>query len=262
MVPARKKLFRLRLIEKSGCDWIEWIDYTKSRWKWFHCRRTGKKNLDFPLLIGGATTSKAHTAVKISPKQYSNTVVPWMTLPELLGVVSSYWITINPMLMLWKSEKIMMNSVKNFWIVKLLIKNMFDCRSSWRNSKSIGKMKLYQHRKIRNHYYRRPKFGWIGWFIDWSPFLEAGKLFGKFPDILTDNVVGEQATILFNEAQKMLKKSWKKRVSKRRVFWNFPWECRWTRMIFWFWWKSECDFDFQELFVSKHKNSKAKNILL
>jgi 5-methyltetrahydrofolate--homocysteine methyltransferase len=44
-------------------------------------------------------------------------------------------------------------------------------------------------------------------FIDWSPFFRSWQLFGKFPEILTDNVVGEQATILFNEAQIMLKKS-------------------------------------------------------
>ncbi|MCG2794010.1 MAG: methionine synthase [Weeksellaceae bacterium] len=182
-----------------------------------------RRNLSFPLLIGGATTSKAHTAVKISPK-YSNTVVHVNDASRAVGVVSS-----------------LLNKDKSSVYSLELRKDYDDFREKFLNRQVDKEYVTIQEA-------RRQKFK-IDWenedihtpkklgitviedqdldelleFIDWSPFFRSWQLFGKFPDILTDNVVGEQATILFYEAKTMLKKILKeKSFTGKAIFGIFP----------------------------------------
>ncbi|MFC4164656.1 methionine synthase [Epilithonimonas zeae] len=182
-----------------------------------------RRNLDFPLLIGGATTSKAHTAVKIAPK-YTNTVVHVNDASRAVGVVSS----------LLNKEKSSVYSLE-------LKKDYDEFREKFLNrqvDKEYVPIAEAREKKFKidweNENIPTPKklgitiiedqnLDELVDFIDWSPFFRSWQLFGKFPEILTDNVVGEQATILFNEAQTMLKKILKeKSFGAKGIFGIFP----------------------------------------
>ncbi len=182
-----------------------------------------RKNLNFPLLIGGATTSKAHTAVKISPK-YSNTVVHVNDASRAVGVVSS-----------------LLNQDKSNAYALEIRKDYDEFREKFLNrqvDKEYVPIAEAREKKFKidweNEMIPTPKklgitiiedqnLDELVDFIDWSPFFRSWQLFGKFPDILTDNVVGEQATILFDEAQTMLKKILKEKSFKAKgIFGIFP----------------------------------------
>lgn len=182
-----------------------------------------RRNLDFPLLIGGATTSKAHTAVKIAPK-YTNTVVHVNDASRAVGVVSS-----------------LLNKDKSSVYSLELKKDYDDFREKFLNrqvDKEYVPIAEAREKKFKidweNENIPKPKklgitiiedqnLDDLVEFIDWSPFFRSWQLFGKFPDILTDNIVGEQATILFNEAKIMLKKILKeKSFGAKGIFGIFP----------------------------------------
>ncbi len=182
-----------------------------------------RKNLNFPLLIGGATTSKAHTAVKISPK-YSNTVVHVNDASRAVGVVSS-----------------LLNKDKSNAYALEVRKDYDEFREKFLNrqvDKEYVPIAEARDKKFKidweNETIPTPKklgitiiedqnLDELVEFIDWSPFFRSWQLFGRFPEILTDNVVGEQATILFNEAQAMLKKILKEKSFKAKgIFGIFP----------------------------------------
>ena len=182
-----------------------------------------RKNLNFPLLIGGATTSKAHTAVKISPK-YSNTVVHVNDASRAVGVVSA-----------------LLNRDKSNAYALEIRKDYDEFREKFLNrqvDKEYVPIAEAREKKFKidweNELIPTPKklgitiiedqnLDELVEFIDWSPFFRSWQLFGKFPEILTDNVVGEQASILFNEAQTMLKKILKeKSFVAKGIFGIFP----------------------------------------
>ncbi|MGB1042190.1 MAG: methionine synthase [Tenacibaculum sp.] len=165
-----------------------------------------RENLDIPLLIGGATTSKAHTAVKIDT-QYKNAVVHINDASRAVTVVGD-----------------LLNKKSNNEYVAKLKKDYEEFRDKFLKR---GKAKSY----ISIEEARRRKFS-INWdeamiskpkelgvqtleqvslkdlipFFDWSPFFRSWDLHGKFPNILEDDLVGEQATSLYQDAQEMLNK--------------------------------------------------------
>ncbi len=176
-----------------------------------------RQNFDVPLLIGGATTSKAHTAVKIDT-EYKNAVVHVNDASRAVTVVGD-----------------LLNKKSSHEYVAKMKKDYDEFRTKFLKR---GKEKSY----ISIAEARRRKFK-IDWehseivkpkelgvqmlkqlslkelepFIDWSPFFRSWDLHGKFPDILTDKVVGEQATIMYNEAQAMIKEIIAKQLLKPRA---------------------------------------------
>jgi 5-methyltetrahydrofolate--homocysteine methyltransferase len=161
-------------------------------------------NFRLPLLIGGATTSRAHTAVKIAPN-YSGPTVHVLDASRAVGVVSS----------------LVSDELKHGFIGK----NIHDqqrLREDYANRNVEKKM-----RSIEEARQRRTPIDWsttridvpefIGRrvistqpldelvpYIDWSPFFHTWELRGRFPKILDDPEVGEQARQLFEDAQKLL----------------------------------------------------------
>ncbi len=182
-----------------------------------------RKNLDFPLLIGGATTSKAHTAVKISPK-YSNTVVHVNDASRAVGVVSSllnrdksnaYALEIRKDYDEFREKFLNRQVDKEYVPIAEAREKKF--KIDWDNEN------IPTPRKLGITIIEDQNLDELVEFIDWSPFFRSWQLFGKFPEILTDNVVGEQATILFNEAQEMLKKILHEKSFKAKgIFGIFP----------------------------------------
>jgi len=163
-----------------------------------------RQDFSVPLLIGGATTSKAHTAVKIDP-QYKNAVVHVNDASRAVTVVSD----------------LLNKETSNAYVAKLK-KDYDEFREKFLKR---GKTKAYV--SIKEARERKFKIDWetttivkpnqLGVqtleqlslkellpFIDWSPFFRSWDLHGRYPDILTDNVVGEQATQLFEDAQVVL----------------------------------------------------------
>jgi 5-methyltetrahydrofolate--homocysteine methyltransferase len=164
-----------------------------------------KLNIKIPIMIGGATTSRAHTAVKIAP-EYRQTVVHVNDASRAVTVASnllqtetkfSYVKGIREEYDKLRDGYLNRSREKNFHAIEEARKNKF--KIDWEAFEPV-----------------RPNF--IGTktisvdlaelidFIDWTPFFQSWQLFGKYPAILTDEVVGEEATNLFIDAQAMLKK--------------------------------------------------------
>ena len=162
-----------------------------------------KLNIKIPIMIGGATTSRAHTAVKIAP-EYKETVVHVNDASRAVTVASN----------------LLQTETKGSY-VKAIREEYDKLREGYLNrSRDKNYLSIEEARKNKlkldwdNFTPVKPNF--IGTktvevelselvdFIDWTPFFSSWELYGKYPAILTDEVVGEQATVLFADAQKML----------------------------------------------------------
>ena len=162
-----------------------------------------RQNLNFPLLIGGATTSKAHTAVKIDLK-YKNAVVHVNDASRAVNVVSSLLGDRNKEYVSdLKSdysdfrEKFLNRQVeKNYVSIEEAREDKF--KIDWENEEIFTPNQLgitvLENQDLRE----------LLPFIDWSPFFRSWDLHGKYPNILEDEVVGAQAKELFKDAQVIL----------------------------------------------------------
>ncbi|WP_336962549.1 methionine synthase [Chryseobacterium contaminans] len=162
-----------------------------------------RQNLDFPLLIGGATTSKAHTAVKIDLK-YKNAVVHVNDASRAVNVVSSLLGDRNKEYVSDLKndysdfrEKFLNRQVdKDYVSIEEARENKF--KIDWENEEiftpnNLG-ITVIENQDLRE----------LLPFIDWSPFFRSWDLHGKYPNILEDEVVGAQAKELFKDAQVIL----------------------------------------------------------
>ena len=162
-----------------------------------------KLNIKIPIMIGGATTSRAHTAVKIAP-EYKETVVHVNDASRAVTVASN----------------LLQNETKVGY-VKAIREEYDKLREGYLNrSRDKNYLSIEDARKnklqLNWNEFNPAKPNFIGVktihvelselinFIDWTPFFSSWELFGKYPAILTDEVVGEQATSLFADAQEML----------------------------------------------------------
>ncbi|WP_132758079.1 methionine synthase [Pseudomonas aeruginosa] len=221
MVPA-EKILQTAIAEK--CDIIGLSGLiTPSLDEMVHvAKEMQRQNFQLPLMIGGATTSKAHTAVKIDP-QYSNDAVVYVTdASRAVGVATS---------LLSKELKAdyVARTRADYAVVRERTAN-----------RSARTERLSYEQAIAN----KPAFDWAGYqaptpsftgvrvldeidlavlaeYIDWTPFFISWDLAGKYPRILTDEVVGEAATSLFNDAQAMLKKLIDEKLIKARAVFGF-----------------------------------------
>jgi len=165
-----------------------------------------RRNMKQPLLIGGATTSRMHTAVKIAP-QYENGVVHVLDASRSVTVAGS---------LLSKEQKpdYLAGIGKEY-------QKLRDDFGSKKTAKQYLSFEQAQQNKVAidwNGYTPvKPRFtgtkifdnydlNEISQYIDWGPFFIAWELHGRFPAILQDEKVGTEATKLFNEANALLKK--------------------------------------------------------
>lgn len=162
-----------------------------------------KLNIKIPVMIGGATTSRAHTAVKIAP-EYQSTVVHVNDASRAVTVASN----------------LLQTDTKDSFSASLrqeydTLREGYLNRSRDKNFLSIAAARENKF-KIDWEAYQPVKPDFLGTkivhvelselvdFIDWTPFFQSWELYGKYPAILTDEIVGEQATNLFADAQKMV----------------------------------------------------------
>ncbi|WP_294293896.1 vitamin B12 dependent-methionine synthase activation domain-containing protein, partial [uncultured Chryseobacterium sp.] len=164
-----------------------------------------RQNLNFPLLIGGATTSKAHTAVKIDLK-YKNAVVHVNDASRAVNVVSSllgdrnkeYVEDLKNDYSEFREKFLNRQVEKDYVSIEEARENKF--KIDWENEEiftpnQLG-IQVFENQDLRE----------LLPFIDWSPFFRSWDLHGKYPNILEDEVVGAQAKELFKDAQLILKR--------------------------------------------------------
>ncbi|UII19293.1 methionine synthase [Fulvivirga ligni] len=163
-----------------------------------------RQNFKLPLLIGGATTSRIHTAVKIDPK-YSGAVVHVLDASRSVPVVG---------------ELISKNTKEAFHTrIKDEYQDLRESHSSRKVEKNYISLEQARANKVQIQWdgYSAPKPKQLGVkvfenyplaeireFIDWTPFFSTWMLKGKFPKILEDKVIGEEAKKLYADANKML----------------------------------------------------------
>ncbi|MDN6297330.1 MAG: methionine synthase [Halomonas sp.] len=186
-------------------------------------REMQRQEFELPLLIGGATTSKAHTAVKIDP-QYKNPVIYVTDASRAVGVAS----------------RLLAADAKADYVAEISAE--YD-KVRERNAKRRPKAADLTYEQARK---RRFRTDWEAYtppvpntqglitfddydleaiidFIDWTPFFMSWQLAGKYPKILDDKVVGEAARNLFADARAMLKKMVEeKRIQARGVIGMWP----------------------------------------
>lgn len=162
-----------------------------------------KLNIKIPVMIGGATTSRAHTAVKIAP-EYQATVVHVNDASRAVTVASNllqeetkkaFSIALREEYDTLREGYLNRSREKNFLSIEEARKNKF--KIDWKNYVPV------QPNFIGTKTIQVDLSELVA-FIDWTPFFQSWELYGKYPAILTDEVVGEQATVLFEDAQTML----------------------------------------------------------
>lgn len=163
-----------------------------------------REKMEMPLLIGGATTSRIHTAVKIDPV-YDGPVVHVLDASRSVPVASEF---INPdtfqnIKARFKDEYTKLRAdyekrkeQKNY--IPLTEARSNQVKIDWKQT-VITKPKFFGNKSFINFPLEE-----IRKFIDWTPFFQTWMLAGRYPGILKDPVVGTEAQKLFDDAQKML----------------------------------------------------------
>ena len=169
-------------------------------------REMERQNYSVPLLIGGATTSKAHTAVKIEPQLQGNQVVYVADASRAVGVASN----------------LLSNEQRDVFVAGI----QSEYETVRKRVANRRRVPLTAYNLARS---RKPKFDWFGYeppkpnllgteviedypierlleTFDWTPFFISWELAGKYPRILEDRVVGDAATQLYNDAQAVIKR--------------------------------------------------------
>lgn len=163
-----------------------------------------REGFDIPLLIGGATTSRAHTAVKIAPN-YDNGVVYVTDASRAVGVAGD-------LISEERREAYLANVVEE----QTKVRASYGEGGSKAPRIAIADARANGFRPDWSNYTPpKPTFtgvrvfedfdlGTLACYIDWTPFFQTWELAGRYPQILEDPVVGEPARALFEDAQKML----------------------------------------------------------
>ena len=182
-----------------------------------------REGFTMPLLIGGATTSKAHTAVKIAP-QYGQTVVHVNDASRAVTVVGDL---LQPDTSASYKAKLKQDydQFRDQFLNRSKTKEYMSLAQARENALKLNFKKdlAPAPNQLGIQVIEKQDLRALVPFIDWTPFFRSWELHGRFPDILTDTVVGEQASSLFEEAQAMLEKIIsEEKFTAKAVFGIFP----------------------------------------
>ena len=189
----------------------------------FLAKELNRLKLNIPLLIGGATTSKAHTAVKIFP-ELSSPVVHVNDASRAVGVASNlinkdlkedYWNGIKKEYTEFRERFLNKKSEKRYVDYNFAKKNKFKI--------DFNKEKPFIPNELGIQIINEISLETLVPYIDWSPFFNSWGLHGKYPDIFDYELTGKQAKELFNDGQKMLNKILReKSLTAKAIFGLFP----------------------------------------
>ncbi len=223
MVPA-DKILQTAIDEK--CDIIGLSGLiTPSLDEMVHvAREMQRRDFHLPLMIGGATTSKAHTAVKIDPKYQNDAVIYVTDASRAVGVATTLL-----------SKELKPDYVRQVREDYAVVRERTANRSA-RTEYLSYQQAIENGLQLDWQNYQPPApqvkgvqvldnidLSVLAEYIDWTPFFISWDLAGKYPRILDDEVVGEAARSLFSDAQAMLKKLIdEKLITARAVFGFWP----------------------------------------
>ncbi len=171
-----------------------------------------RRNMKQPLLIGGATTSRMHTAVKIAP-QYDNGVLHVLDASRSVTTVSSLLNKEQKNAFLQEADKEYANLRTQFlnkqkgksfvpYSEAVITKEYFDWKKYKPVRPAVDGVKVLKEFDLAT----------IAKYIDWGPFFIAWEMPGHFPDVLTDKIFGAEATRIYHDAQglvqKIVKEKW------------------------------------------------------
>ncbi len=221
MVPA-EKILQTAIAEK--CDIIGLSGLiTPSLDEMVHvAKEMQRQGFSLPLMIGGATTSKAHTAVKIDPQYHHDAVVYVTDASRAVGVATTLLSKeLKPAFVEKTREEYAMirertanrsaRTERLSYAQAVANKPQFDWASYTPVKPSFTGRQLLEDINLRT----------LAEYIDWTPFFIAWDLAGKYPRILEDEVVGEAATALFSDAQAMLNKLIDEKLIRARAVFGF-----------------------------------------
>ncbi len=221
MVPA-EKILKTAIEEK--CDIIGLSGLiTPSLDEMVHvAKEMQRQGFNLPLMIGGATTSKAHTAVKIEPQYHNDAVIYVTDASRAVGVATS----------------LLSKELKPEFVAKTRAE--YEVVRERTANRSARTERLSYPQAVANKLqldwqtYQPPAPSFTGArtldnidlavlaeYIDWTPFFISWDLAGKYPRILDDEIVGEAARSLFADAQAMLKKLIDEKLIKARAVFGF-----------------------------------------
>ena len=162
-----------------------------------------RQGFSIPLLIGGATTSKVHTAVKIAP-HYQHPVIYVPDASRAVGVCSN----------------LLSDTLRDGFVAENQAEQdrAREGHANKASRKVVGLEQARANKEAIDWAYQPPTPRWLGVrrfehyplaeiaaYIDWTPFFQSWELAGRFPRILNDEIVGESARALYEDAQVMLK---------------------------------------------------------
>ena len=185
-----------------------------------------RENFKLPLLIGGATTSRAHTAVKIAP-HYHESTVHVLDASRAVGVVNSL-LNARQKAAFDAKTRAEYEALRKAHSAKTREKKLLTLEEARANQTPID-WKNYVPSKPEFIGVREvsPSIVDLREYIDWSPFFHVWELRGRYPAIFEDETVGKQARELFDDAQKILDEIAKKNLLTARGVFGF-WPARST----------------------------------
>lgn len=204
MVPAQK-ILETAIQEKVDIIGLSGLITPSLDEMCFVAAEMERQGFDIPLLIGGATTSRIHTAVKVHPNYRRGQAIYVTDASRAVGVASS---------LLSDTQK-----TKYVEDVRAEYDRMALAHANQRNNQARQTLAGARENKVCINWtgYQPPKPSFLGLrtfedypleklvpYIDWTPFFATWELTGQYPAILTDDKFGEAATSLFKDAQEML----------------------------------------------------------
>lgn len=220
MVPADKILDEA---EKHNVDAIGLSGLiTPSLDEMIHVAREMKKRkMDLPLMIGGATTSRLHTAVKIDP-EYDGSIIHVLDASRAVSIAGD-------VISQQRKDTVRLELKKEYSELRAQHENRQNKKEllpfeQAKDNKTQIDWKGYEPPKpkfLGNKVFEDYPISELRKYIDWSPFFRTWMLTGKYPDILDDETVGEQAQSLFDDAQKLLDEIVKRNLLKSKAVIGF-----------------------------------------
>ena len=183
----------------------------------FLAREMERQDFKVPLLIGGATTSKAHTAVKIDP-QYRHAVVHVNDASRAVTVVGDL-LQKNRSVDYMRTLKEDYAQFREGFLNRQKTKNYVSLSKAQENKLKIDwdTSKIVKPKELGIQIMEDFDLEALNDYIDWTPFFRSWDLHGRYPAILTDAVVGTQASELFKDALNMLRRIYAEKLLKGKA---------------------------------------------
>ena len=167
-------------------------------------REMEKNNVHIPLLIGGATTSRVHTAVKIEKELPSSSTIHVLDASRSVPVAGK--LLGNTKVDFLKEIRSEYEKLRTYHFNKKDQKSYLTIKEARRNKFPIDWENFNSSKPNQRGVFHLNDLSSkeIASFIDWTPFFQTWELHGRYPRILKDEIVGEEASKLFKDAQEML----------------------------------------------------------